>query len=167
MAVYTTFFVATVEELYAALPNWVKPLEHPVKRTRTNPFTGESVTYDSWEPEDVFAAASGEPPAEPRAPSIVTGAGDYEAFLHARLPKGVRSLPHFAGKSILPPHTQQLLAAIASREEEALAPALFPSPSTRSGAMLDRLPAWGIEALAAVRDEELRALGEVLAEREG
>ncbi|WP_394840091.1 hypothetical protein LVJ94_24710 [Pendulispora rubella] len=32
--------------------------------------------------------------------------------------------------------------------------------------MLDRLPTWGVEALAAVRDDELTALGEVPAERE-
>ncbi|HVX09740.1 MAG TPA: hypothetical protein VHC22_00925 [Pirellulales bacterium] len=51
MGIYTTFFVCTPPELAAAFPGWLPPLTTPVKRDTTKPFTGETTTVESREPE--------------------------------------------------------------------------------------------------------------------
>ena len=165
MAVYTTFFAATASELHAAFPGWLEPLRAPVRKTSVNPFTKKPVTYDSWEPEEVFSSQAAL--SKISAPTVVAIKGDYQAYLQGRLPKGVHALPHLAAKSVLSPHVEQLVAVVASRDKEALRPALFATASMETNATLDRLPTWGVDALANVDDGTISRLGDTLATSEG
>ena len=165
MAIYTTFFAATAEELEVAFPGWLKPLAKPVKKTSINPFTKQPVTYDSWEPDEALHAPA--PVPAPR-PVVVAIQGDYTAYLHDRLPTGMHALPKLAAKGVLSPHVEQLLAAVAKRPEERLVPALFPpGGSAGNSKTLDALPDWGVAALAGVPDEVLPQLGEQLVQAKG
>jgi hypothetical protein len=162
MAVYTTFFAAQPSDLAGAFPGWRQPLPSPVKRTRVNPFTKKPQTYDSWEPEDIEPG-----PARAANPRVVPIRDDYQTYLRERLPAAMRTWPQLPTKGVLSPHVEQLLAVVGGRAEERVVPALFPPGGSASGTTLDVLPAWAIEALASVRSEAVRSLGQQLATAEG
>jgi hypothetical protein len=162
MAVYTTFFAATVSELEAAFPAWKKPLPKPVKRTTVNPFTKKPHTCDSWEHEEVLGQQV--PAAKPR---VIAMRGDYQDYLRQRLPARLERLPMLPANGVLSPHVEQILAVVANRAES-LMPALFPpGGSTATGKTLDVLPTWGVEALASLDPTALIAIGDKLATSEG
>jgi hypothetical protein len=61
VAIYTTFFVASDDELDAGFPGWKRPLESPIERPARNPFTGEVLVDPvsgkprlarTWDPDD-------------------------------------------------------------------------------------------------------------------
>jgi hypothetical protein len=162
MAVYTTFFAATDAELKAAFTGWHIPLSKPVTRTRT--VAKRLVTYDSWEPDEVLSAIL---PPSPANPVLVTGKGDYEAYLHTRLPSAVQALPHLATKGVLSPHVEQLLVVVAGTSEERLRPALFPPGGSATGTTLDVLPDLGVAALAVAGDPALQRAAGAMATSEG
>jgi len=164
MAIYTTVFAATSAELHAAFPGWRTPLASPVRRKGVHPFTKEPITYDSWEPEDDVPAVTSDVTFP--APSVVVMSGDYSAYLEGRLPAGVARLPHLAAKSVLSPHVDALLAAVAGQAMTALRPGLFPPRSSGSDACLDLWPAESVPLLAGIGEAAKPALRKRIAEAE-
>ena len=59
MAIYSTFFLCKPNDLPRNFPGWRLPLAIPVRRQLKNPFTGQTSTIETREPEwpdeeDVF-----------------------------------------------------------------------------------------------------------------
>lgn len=51
MAIYSTFFVCDPERLGDGFSGWKSPLATPVRREVSDPFTGEALIYESFEPD--------------------------------------------------------------------------------------------------------------------
>src|SRR4051794_24414788 len=96
MATYTTFFLASADELATGFPSWKAPLPVPVERSMRNPFTGKTTTIMTSEPEWTDEAE----PIVPPQKTVVAIEGDYGDYLESRLPAFVRARAHWATKGL-------------------------------------------------------------------
>lgn len=122
LAVYSTFFVAAPGEILSGFPGWKMPLEAPVQRVITD-FFGRR-TIETREPDwDEFEI---DEPIEPEL-EIVSGEGDYAAYLEGRLPPFVRAAPHWCAKGLTNVELDSL--GELTDGKPALVDALFAPPS--------------------------------------
>jgi hypothetical protein len=151
VAIYTTFFVCDPKQLVAGFQGWRLPLPKPVKHEVKNPFTGESITVETREPE--WPENEGVDPID-REYRVVAIEGDYKDYLEGRLPPFVRRHPHWAAKGLteieLTPLAQAL--GIAAKFECPL----YGPPS--SGAVLRELPSELPTKLASLDGNGLKAV---------
>lgn len=141
MAIYTDFFIATEEELLAAFPFRYPVAKRPKRRKTKNPFTGEAVTVETWEPAK---------PYPPQPPDTIYPS--REELL------AVQKLPCVQFKGADPVKLASLWSILGGGETLELVnefrPALL-APNAESS-FLNRLPlAWctaiaGIEAVAPI-----------------
>src|SRR5262245_26111796 len=96
MAIYTTFFLCTPEELPGGFPGWRLPLAESVRREVYNPFTGKLSVIETREPE--WPDDDSEEPE--REYQVVAIQGSYKDYLEGRLPPFVRACPHWAAKGL-------------------------------------------------------------------
>jgi hypothetical protein len=148
MAIYTSFFVATDDEVTAGMPDWRMPPEQPTLKPAMNPFTkqpavdpktGQQVMVKTWDPSPPDPPP---PPLPGRAPGLlgwlkrlfssdaagipapdrvlVHGHGDYHDYLEARVPAIVRANPHRCLKSIDLTVLSSLFATVTGADENEL-----------------------------------------------
>lgn len=124
MAIYSTFFLCEPDALSCLFPAWRAPRAEPVVREVKNPFTGKVTQVTSREPD--WPDGTSEEPFD-REYQVIAIEGDYEEYLEARLPPGVRLQPHWCAKGL----TKVELAPLgeATRIEPALDVALYAPPS--------------------------------------
>jgi hypothetical protein len=133
MAVYTTFFLATPDELLDGFPRWKLPLPHPVRRDWRHPFTKQVVSIETREPEWPDEAR----PIQPPQFRVAQITGRYEDFLEARLPTFVRGRIHWAVKGLTDIEIEPLLKALGTAPKLEF-PIYAPPPNT---AVLREFPA--------------------------
>lgn len=85
MAIYSTFFAYAVDQLAAAFPGWKPPLPQPVPRAFSDPFTGQTSTQLTREPEWTEDEDVDDEPAF----AVAAAENDYAKYLEARLPPAV------------------------------------------------------------------------------
>lgn len=97
MAIYTSYFVATDEELERAFPGWKRPLAEPVRVKQFNRLTNQEVEVWSWDPgpDQPGTVVAG---MEPYA--VVEMEGDYAEYLDRRAHPLVRRSPHRCWKGV-------------------------------------------------------------------
>jgi hypothetical protein len=86
VAIYTTFFLSDPQQLASGFPGWRAPLPKSVKRQFKNPFSGETSTVETQEPE--WADSDGAELTD-REYQVVSIEGNYEDYLEGRLPSFV------------------------------------------------------------------------------
>jgi hypothetical protein len=151
VAIYTTFFVCHPKQLVAGFPGWRLPLPKPVKRKFKNPFTGETTTVETREPE-----WSEDEDADPmdREYQVVAIEGDYGDYLEGRIPSFVQRQPHWAAKGLTEIELSPLFQAMGV--ETKFDCPLYGPPS--SGAVLQELPSELLPKLAALDAKGLKAV---------
>lgn len=128
MAIYTTYFVVDEKALLGLFPGWLAPRVEPFQQEETNPFTGERVLVNCWDPEPVERDPEPDNEIEPdvaaapaaldwisrvklwwsgrkqslRLPNFTVTSIDvaYEKFLENRAPDPIKGLPHWCGKRV-------------------------------------------------------------------
>lgn len=151
MAIYTTFFVCDPEQLVAGFPGWRPPLPNPVNRQVKNPFTGETVTVESREPD---WPEGEDADAMDREFHAVLIHGDYHDYLEGRLPSFVQRQPHWAAKGLTEVQLGPLAQAAGIETKFELP--LYSPPS--SGAILQEFPCELGPKLALLDEDGLKEL---------
>jgi hypothetical protein len=151
VAIYTTFFVSDPEHLIAGFPGWRHPLPEPIKRQIKNPFTGETTTLETREPDWHEDEVAG--PME-HDYQVLAMTGNYEDYLEGRLPCFVQQKPHWAAKGLTEVELSPLAQA-AGVETKFECP-LYGPPS--SGAILQELPCGLAPKLVSLDENGLKAL---------
>src|SRR5690242_8476949 len=121
MAVYTTLFSATLEELEDRFPNVADPLSTPRQVTRTNPFTKSPIQIESFEPEfgpprhqSSLFSKDGAPAVRP----TFLQDDDYGRYLDSLVPPRLRSIPHIGTKNVMFYEAEELLGLREGRPEK-------------------------------------------------
>ena len=121
MAVYTTLFSATADELMERFPNVADPLTAPRLVTRVNPFTKQSFQVEDWEPvldpPRPQQSLHSEDAARP-VPPVYTPADDYGRYLDSRVPSRLRSVPHVGTKNVSFLEAEELLSLHSTHPEK-------------------------------------------------
>ena len=151
MAIYSTFFLCKPKDLLTSFPGWRLPLPTPVLRQLRNPFTGQTSTIETQEPEwpdevEVFDEDY----------EVVAIEGDYQDYLEGRLPAPVQACPHWAAKNLTEVELGPLAEALA--EQPQFASPLYGPPSR--GALLLELPAGIVARLASLDQQGLANIAE-------
>ena len=150
MAIYSTFFLCTPAELPAGFPGWQPPLDQPIVRQVENPFTGETMTIESREPE---WGDFGEEEAE-LVFQVVEIEGSYEDYLEQRLPSFVRDQSHWAAKNLTSIEMDPLVELVGL--EVCLEHTLYAPPSL--GASLQEFPVEFLPSLRELEDSQIEEL---------
>jgi hypothetical protein len=151
MAIYSTFFLCKPNDLLQNFPGWRLPLPTPVRRQLKNPFTGQTSTIETQEPEwpdeeDAF---------EEDYPAVVIE-GDYQDYLEGRLSAAVQACPHWAAKNLTEVELGPLAEALG--EQPKFTNPLYGPPSR--GALLRELPPGILTKLASLDQLGLEALAD-------
>jgi hypothetical protein len=125
MAIYSTIFLCSNEELAACFPEMKPALAKAVERWVTDPFTGKERQILTREPEWDELEAELSPPEI----QVVAGHGDYQEFLESRLPPSLKQIPHWVSKNLTSVELDPLIKAVLGDEGAELEPALFAPPS--------------------------------------
>jgi hypothetical protein len=151
VAIYTTFFLCNSQQLVSGFPGWRAPLPKPVKRQFKNPFTGETSTIETREPEwpDGDDAETMD-----REYQVVAIEGKYEDYLEGRLTSFVQGQPHWAAKGLTEIELSPLAQAVGV--EAKFECPLYGPPSY--GAVLQELPPDMLSNLALLDERALKAV---------
>ncbi len=150
MAIYTTYFLCNPHQLTSGFPGWLPPLPKPVKRQFKNPFTGETSTVETCEPEWPDAEDAQLTDTKYQVVSIE---GNYEDYLEGRLPPFVQGQPHWAAKGLTEVELSPLAQAV--DVEVTIEYPLYGPPS--SGAVLLAIPSEMPANLASLDERGLNA----------
>jgi hypothetical protein len=154
VAIYTTFFVCNPEQLAAGFLGWQPPLPNPVKRSFNDPFTGETTTIETREPE--WPQDEGIELME-REYQVVSIEGSYADYLEARLPPFVRAQPHWCAKNLTEVELRPLAeaAGVAAKFECPLyaPPSLGAGLQEISSELCRKLSALGPDGLTAIASQ--------------
>jgi hypothetical protein len=153
VAIYTTFFLCNPEQLASGFPGWLPPLPKPVKRQFNNPFTGETTTVETREPEWPETEHA---EMMDRDYQVVAIEGNYEDYLEGRLPPFVQRQPHWAAKGLTEIELSPLAQAL-GLEAKFECP-LYGPPSL--GAGLEELPSELVPKLGSLDQRGLQAVAE-------
>ena len=152
MAVYTTVFVLTRDELRACFPNVRTALSEPETRIGQNPFTGESMEFTNWDP------GSGVPPTSldetcgrMRIAPFKSPATDYAHGLEGGVAPLVATFPHVAWKKIEFIELADAIVGDSSHSEYYL-------DCPDGEGFLQVLPADAMNALAAADEHDIRRI---------
>jgi hypothetical protein len=154
MAIYTTFFVCSPDELIHMFPGWRPPLAVPVRRQFTNPFTGELTTVESREPDWPEDEEADGPELDYHVVSID---GDYADYLEGRLPPLVRACAHCAAKGLTEVELGPLAEALGV--EPKFEYPLYAPPSWET-TLLQELPPEMLPRLLSSDEKELQSVAE-------
>lgn len=149
VAIYTTFFLCGPQQLASGFPGWLPPLPKPVKRQFNNPFTGETTTVETREPE---WPESEDAEMMDREYQVVPIEGNYEDYLEGRLPQFVQQQAHWAAKGLTEIELTPLAEALGV--EAKFECPLYGPPS--SGAVLQELPSELVPKLGSLDHGGLR-----------
>ena len=159
MAIYSTLFVATDADLDKFFPGWRAPLPRPVRAETRNPFTGEPLVYEQWDPGFQGKA--------PRRPSLLERHGrkvleplvapegedeDYQVWLEDGAPELLRTFPHVAAKGVTGVELSAVAEVLVGRT---VPPARFVDCPDGEGSAA-ALAAEAVPLLAGLGDKQLR-----------
>lgn len=163
MAVHTTLFVATDEDLGRLFPSFRQPLAEPITRIGRNPLSGQLIAARTWDPGAERPSPVPSPPSvrahagsTPRAPELPADEGDARA-LEERSPYRLRALPHVATRWVTGIELGALAKLVAS--DASHAPARIVEPLEEDG-FVDSLPAPACAPLAKLGDDEIAGLAD-------
>jgi hypothetical protein len=151
MAIYSTFFLCKPNDLLQSFPGWRLPLPTPVRRQLRNPFTGQTSTIETQEPD----WTDDEEVLEEDYHAVVIE-GDYQVHLEGRLPASLQACPHWAAKNLTEVELGPLAEALG--EQPKFASPLYGPPSR--GALLQELPSRMLSKLASLDQRGLESLAE-------
>lgn len=151
MAIYTTFFVCDPQKLVAGFPGWRLPLPKPVKRQLKNPFTGETITVETREPDWREVEDEG---VTDCAYQVVAIDDNYKDYLEGRPPAFVQRHPHWASKGLTEVQLGPLARAVGIETKFEFP--LYSPPS--SGEVLQELPCELAPKLVSLDANGLKAL---------
>jgi hypothetical protein len=101
MAIYTTVFVLTHDELHSCFRDVRAALAAPETRTGKNPFTGESMQFTNWDPGSANSPTSlVETHGRPRVGPFEAPETDYGRGLEGGVAPLLATFPHVAWKHI-------------------------------------------------------------------
>ncbi|XAM01513.1 hypothetical protein OT109_08960 [Phycisphaeraceae bacterium D3-23] len=122
MAIYSTLFLATSDDLLQMFPDWKAPLSTPRDLVVRNPFTGEekrtTSTEPEWKEEENIVLSKHD---------VVGIEGDYLRFLEQRIPDSMRERPHICSKGFTHIEYEPLSSLLGI--EPLLEPAFYAPPS--------------------------------------
>lgn len=154
MAIYSTFFLSTSEQLAAAFRDWKPPLPEPITRQIRNPFTGEEETVTTCVPDwDDEADAEFDLPEY----RVVQIEGRYEDYLESRLHPHVAQQPHWCSKGIMGLELEELFTLMAGHKTHLETP-LYGPPTVSSS--LQELPDGQIRTLVDADEAEVERLAD-------
>ena len=149
MAIYSTFFLCSEDELKAFFPEMRPALEEAVEILITDPSTGEKVKVLTREPEWDDLDTELPPPDV----QVVAGHGDYQEYLESRLPGSLKQIPHWPSKNLTPLELDPLVKAVLGDESAELKPALFSPPS--QGRFVSEFPVTFTRVLSIAEDDRV------------
>ncbi len=151
MAIYTTLFLCNPQELKAGFAEWRSPLPKPVKRTFKNPFTGETTTIETCEPEWPDGQDAEVLNREYR---VIKRTGNYQDYLEGRLPEFIQEQPHWAAKGLTEIELSPLAEALGVKPSFECP--LYGPPS--SSATLQEFPPDMLSKLASLDERGARSM---------
>jgi hypothetical protein len=155
MAIYTTLFVASDATLTALFPGWRAARAVPAKVTRKNPFTGDVITVEDWDPGPPAELPLGLTLFDSRGreaiPPVLPPDDEYQSLLENGSPILLRTVPHSAMKGISEVELSALAEAMVGRSEP---PARFVDCPEDEG-FIGALPTGAIKPLATLDDDQL------------
>ncbi len=155
MAIYTTLFVASDATLTALFPGWRAARAAQAKVARKNPFTGDVINVEEWDPGPLAELPPGLTLFESRGREAIAPVlppdDEYQSLREDGSPILLRTVPHSAMKGISEVELSVLAESMAGRWET---PARFVDWPEGEG-FIGALPAGAIEPLATLDDDQL------------
>jgi hypothetical protein len=153
-------FVASAPQVQGVFLGWRSP-RAPRTKLQKNPFTGETKTVQTTEPDDTDAGTAAGA-WDLRAAEVPQGQV-YERYLESRIPPEIRRLTHRPLKRVL---FEMMLVAEALEGKQDIPEALFPPSGCTTSFPLLRFPDGVTAALRNMNGDEADKLAARLAKDE-
>jgi hypothetical protein len=133
-------------------------LPQPIEVTRFNPFTGETITVISdqpnWDDDAEFEDAA--EPGEEDVASQLSGPFDYGQYLEERAPQFIRSRPHWCTKGVMSDKVESLIKLAEGVDQFAMRSPLYSPP--QASATIHEIPDRFVEQLKQADQAWIKAI---------